>query len=218
MNASSPPPRWRGIRLTDVSVRRGPNRIVEGLSLDIGAGRICWITGPNGAGKSSLLRVIAGLDAPGTGAVLCSGPEARRGYFHSEMGIPGAARVGDWSRLVTRLLEVSGGKDRPAPPPTALWPDVAPARRIGRLSTGERKRLLLDPLLRQAAGSLVLDEPFAHLSSVARSTLLRLLRQRARRTVVVVASHRAADRAAGEGWLHLEGGLARRQPTARGTS
>jgi ABC-type transport system involved in cytochrome c biogenesis ATPase subunit len=217
MNASSPPPRWRGIRLSDVSVRRGPNRIVEGLSLDIGAGRICWITGPNGAGKSSLLRVIAGLDAPETGTVLCSGPEARRGYFHSEMGIPGPARVGDWSRLVTRLLEVSAGTDRPAPPPTPLWPDVEPARRIGRLSTGERKRLLLDPLLRQA-GSLVLDEPFAHLSAGARSTLLRLLRERARRTVVVVASHRAADRAAGEGWLHLEGGLARRQPTARGTS
>ncbi len=109
---------------------------------------------------------------------------------------------------MTALLERSvRAADAPAPPPTSLWPAVAPGRRIGRLSTGERKRLLLDPVLRRP-GPIVLDEPFEHLSPDARTRLHHHLRERARRALVVVATNEGLDRAAGDAGLRLRDGVA----------
>lgn len=191
------------LELIDVSVWRGSSRIVEALNLRIMAGRVFWVIGPNGAGKSSLLRVMAGIDRPRRGALRRGAlPGERFLYFHSEMALPGTASAGDWDRLVTRLLPPGCATE-----PTPLWPEVDAGRRAGRLSTGERKRLLLDALLRRP-GSLLLDEPFEHLSPGAKSELTRLLEVRARSAVVVVATNQATGQAARDGGLRLEGGTA----------
>jgi ABC-type multidrug transport system ATPase subunit len=178
------------LSLTDVTVRRGTSLVVEGLHLEVRPGSIFWVIGPNGAGKSSLLRVMAGLDRPAAGSVRRSAPPGSPFlYLHPEMGHPPAATVGDWERLVLRLMPAGSAVSR-----TRLWPAVEPGRRVGRLSTGERKRLLLDALLRRP-GSLLLDEPFEHLSPVARSDLGAILDARARATVVVVATNQEMERA-----------------------
>jgi ABC-type Mn2+/Zn2+ transport system ATPase subunit len=191
------------LELIDVTVQRGPAPIVSGLTVEITAGRPFWVIGPNGAGKSSLLRVMAGLDSPRSGSVRRTGPpDPRYLYFQSEMAIPAAATVGDWERLVTRLLVGRGGAGR-----TPLWPEVPARRRVGRLSTGERKRLLLDALFRRP-GPLLLDEPFEHLSPDAKASLSRLIEERARAEVVVVATNQDTGRAETDGGLRLEGGVA----------
>lgn len=188
------------IRLRSVTVRRGPRTVVSGLDLDVTAGRVFWLVGPNGAGKSSLLRVMAGLDAPERGTVERTGDRAGFLYYHAEMTLPPWSVVRSWERLVRRLL--------PAPaPPTVLRPALGPGRRIRRLSTGERKRLLLDALLR-APGSLLLDEPFEHLSPEAKVALARMLEERAAGSVVVVATNQDTERAARDGGLRLEAGAA----------
>lgn len=195
------------IELIDVTIRRGANAIASGLDLRIEPGRVFWVIGPNGAGKSSLLRVLVGMDTPRAGTVRRAFPEFQRLlYFHSEMAVPSAASVRAWERLVDRLMgPVSRGRTR-------LWPDVRSSARFSRLSTGERKRLLLDALLRREA-PMVLDEPFEHLSPEAKATLRDLLRQRARRYLVVVATNQATGGAEREGGLHLEAGRVTRLPT-----
>lgn len=194
------------IHLIDVDVTRGANRIVTGLSLDLLPGRIFWVAGPNGAGKSSLLRVIVGLDPPLRGAVTRTG--RRPGYLNSEMTLPPASTVGGWDRVVRTV-----GRTRGSGPATALWPDVEPGRRIRRLSTGQRKRLLLDAVLRRP-GPLALDEPFEHLSPGAKEDLRLMLQERALEEVVVVATNQHAPRAPGDGALYLEAGRARRLDAA----
>jgi ABC-2 type transport system ATP-binding protein len=190
-------------RLTasDLTVRRGPNRVVDGLSLSIGAGSIFWIVGPNGAGKTSLLRVLAGLDRPRSGTVA---REPRVGapflYFHSEMALPPWSTVAAWDRLVAGLAPG-------AEPPTELRPDLRANRWVRRLSTGERKRLLLDALLR-LPGSLLLDEPYEHLSPAAKGALSRLVRRRARTDVVVVVTNQASYRRDEEAGVRVEAGTA----------
>lgn len=187
------------ITLNDLTVRRGPNRIVDGLSLVIEAGAVFWVLGPNGAGKSSLLRVLAGLDAPEAGAVSReTRPDAPFLYYHSEMTLPRWSTVGAWDRLVAGLAPGAGG-------PTALRPRLGPGRRVRRLSTGEHKRLILDALLR-VPGSLLLDEPYEHLSPDAKTTLSGLIRGRARTAVVVVVTNQASHRAGREGGISLEAG------------
>lgn len=190
------------IRLIDVDVVRGSNRVVSGLSLELVPGRIFWLVGPNGAGKSSLLRVIVGLDPPRRGSVVNGGEQLR--YLHSEMTLPGASTVGSWDRLVR-----AAGRTRGAGPATPLWPDTEPARPARRLSTGQRKRLLLDAVLRQP-GPLALDEPFEHLSPGAKADLRALLQERAVQDVVVVATNQHTPREPGDGALYLEAGQARR--------
>lgn len=189
------------LRLNSVTVRRGPELIVQSLDLEVRPGGIFWVVGPNGAGKSSLLRVMALLDRPAAGTVLRSAaPGDQFLYFHSEMALPPASTVGGWERLVGRLVPE-------APTRTALWPDAEGRRKVGRLSTGERKRLLLDALLRRS-GPLLLDEPYEHLSPDGKAALTGLLEARAREAVVVVATNQTTDRERREGGLRLEGGVA----------
>lgn len=194
------------LAVRSLGVRRASTAVVAGLDLDIRPGSVFWVVGPNGAGKSSLLRVFAGLDRPGTGWVRHRAPVDRPFlYFHSEMSLPARSTVGDWERLVRRLLPPHGRRT-----PTALRPEVEPRRFVGRLSTGERKRLLLDALLRRP-GSLLLDEPFEHLSPGARDRLAALLNVRSASEVVVVATNQAAThRADRDGGLRLGDGRARR--------
>jgi ABC-type transport system involved in cytochrome bd biosynthesis fused ATPase/permease subunit len=116
------------------------------------------------------------------------------------MALPGSATTTDFARLARRL-------GWPGPSRGAgLWPAVGrrPAR---RLSTGERKRLLLDVLLMES-GPLLLDEPFEHLSPDAKETLSNGLRNRARGHVVVVATNQGTWRAGREGGVRIEAGLA----------
>src|SRR5258706_1743500 len=42
---------------------------LEGIDLDVGAGRVMGLIGPNGAGKSTLLRIVMGLVRPDAGQV-----------------------------------------------------------------------------------------------------------------------------------------------------
>lgn len=179
-------------------MRRGANPVVNGLNLSIGPGAVFWIMGPNGAGKSSLLRVMAGLAAPDSGFVARHDGPFR--YFHSEMRLPAWSSVGAWDRLVRSL-------DSRIAPPTVLRPPLAPGRWIRRLSTGERKRLLLDAALR-APGPLLLDEPYEHLSPGAKAALSALLRRRAETHAVVVVTNQAAHRAPCEPGIRLEAGRA----------
>lgn len=190
------------LTLNDVTVQRGPTRVATGLDLTIRRGRIFWVVGPNGSGKSSLLRVMGRLDPPATGRVRHDAGGERLLYFHSEMALPGASTVGAWLRLVERLLPAPAG-------PTPLLPELDPRRKVGRLSTGERKRLLLDALLRRP-GPVLLDEPYEHLSPGARDALTALLERRAEETIVVVATNQTTERARQDGGLRLVGGAVER--------
>ena len=59
--------------IRDLTVARGPRRVIDGLSLPLfSMGEFAVIAGPNAAGKSTLLRAIAGL-LPSTGEITLEG-------------------------------------------------------------------------------------------------------------------------------------------------
>lgn len=58
-------------------LRRARRQVLRDFNLDIGAGQTLGIIGRNGAGKSSLLRLLAGVVAPDSGAVLRHRPRMR---------------------------------------------------------------------------------------------------------------------------------------------
>lgn len=61
------------IRLVDVHKAFGPQRVLDGLNLDIYPGQTTVVLGPSGTGKSVMLKHIVGLLRPDSGQVLFDG-------------------------------------------------------------------------------------------------------------------------------------------------
>jgi putative ABC transport system ATP-binding protein len=51
-----------------------PLTVLERLTLDVPEGSFEALMGPSGSGKSALLNLVAGLDRPSSGTVLCFRP------------------------------------------------------------------------------------------------------------------------------------------------
>jgi sulfate transport system ATP-binding protein len=64
------------ISLRDVTKRFGAFAAVDGINLEVPTGALIALLGPSGCGKTTLLRIIAGLEAPESGQVLFDGRDA----------------------------------------------------------------------------------------------------------------------------------------------
>ena len=58
------------IRVETLSRRYGNIAAVDGISLDFPTGSFTALIGPSGCGKTTLLRLIAGFEAPAEGRIL----------------------------------------------------------------------------------------------------------------------------------------------------
>ena len=155
-------------------------------------GELTLLVGPNGAGKTSLIHCLAGL---GGGSVTLDGqpianypPAARIG----RLALLPAERDMAWP-LAARDIVALGLGPRVAPDlvEEALRRTDAMSlanRRVDRLSSGERARVLLARALVARPTVLLLDEPAAHLDPARQIALLDLLRAEAARGVSVLAS------------------------------
>jgi branched-chain amino acid transport system ATP-binding protein len=63
------------LELTDVEVRYGSIRALQGISLGVGEGELVALIGSNGAGKSTTLRTISGLLRPSRGTIAFDGKD-----------------------------------------------------------------------------------------------------------------------------------------------
>ncbi|MBI1886539.1 MAG: metal ABC transporter ATP-binding protein [Chloroflexi bacterium] len=175
---------------------------LEGVSFRIEPGCLAGLVGPNGSGKSTLLRVILGLHKPWRGEVHVFGdrspPQTRLGYMPQ-------SEVVDWSFPVTAsdvVLMGRYGRLGLLRRPRQHDRDVAmqalervrmadrARRRIGELSGGEQRRVLVARALAQEADVLLLDEPFAGLDATSQHDILELFAGLARDgKTLFVATH-----------------------------
>jgi ATPase subunit of ABC transporter with duplicated ATPase domains len=68
----------------DLARARGGTTILDGVDVTVGPRTRLGVVGPNGVGKTTLLRLLAGLDAPDRGTVTLAAPSARVGYLPQE--------------------------------------------------------------------------------------------------------------------------------------
>ena len=66
------------LEVSDVTVAFGGHRVLDGVGLTAGPGRITGLIGPNGAGKSTLFDVVCGLRRPSRGRVVLGGADVTR--------------------------------------------------------------------------------------------------------------------------------------------
>ena len=197
------------IQIRDVVMRLPsggrPLTILDGITLDVGAGEVCAITGPSGSGKSTLLGLVAGLDRPSSGSIAVAGVEITRldedalarfrrdtlGYvFQSYHLIPTLTAVEN----VAVPLEITGapnalGRAR------ALLDDVGLGDRAHhypvQLSGGEQQRVALARAVALDPGLLLADEPTGNLDSATGVQIIELLLalNRRRGSTLVLVTH-----------------------------
>ena len=184
----------RSPRGAEVPGGPGPLNGVGPVTLIVPAGETLVLLGPTGAGKSTILRLIAGLDAPDSGDIFIGGnsvtrlPPHRRGVAF----LPQRPALYPHLSVAENLAFV--GEVQPAARELLRLGELE-SRRPEHLSGGELQRAALAKLAASKARVWLLDEPFAALDVGARADFradLHLLAGDSAATIVMV-SHEPAD-------------------------
>jgi iron(III) transport system ATP-binding protein len=155
--------------------------VLDGVSLDVPAGRTLALLGPSGCGKTTLLRSIAGLERPSQGSVsiadeLLSGPdrwvpaERRRvGMVFQDWALFPHLSVGKNVGYGLHKLD-RGERDLAIDKSLALVGLGGMADRMpATLSGGQQQRVALARALAPKPRVLLLDEPFSNLDTNLRA-------------------------------------------------
>jgi len=57
------------VEIRELTKRFDSATVFENIDLDVDQGKICVLVGPSGCGKTTLLRAVAGLTYPDSGAI-----------------------------------------------------------------------------------------------------------------------------------------------------
>lgn len=155
---------------------RLPGRL-EPTDLTLEGGTLTCLIGPNGSGKTSLLHALAGIGSP-EGNVRIDGVDpkavAPTGRPRLLTYLP-ASRDVRWPLTAGDLIRLGGvGEIDEIVAELELQPFAE--RRVDRLSTGERARVLIARALAPQPKLLLLDEPVANLDPLWQIKLMALLR------------------------------------------
>ncbi|MEO8556350.1 MAG: ABC transporter ATP-binding protein [Actinomycetota bacterium] len=177
--------------------------VLRGIDLTVPEESVTAILGPSGCGKTTLLRLIAGFDAPDSGEIALSGqlvcgddcfvaPQHRRvGYVPQEgalfphldvaanigFGLSGRERRD--GRRVEELLSLVGLES------------VVRQRFPHQLSGGQQQRVALARALAPGPSLILLDEPFSSLDAALREGTGRAVLEalKATRTTALLVTH-----------------------------
>jgi NitT/TauT family transport system ATP-binding protein len=173
-----------GVRVAGVSKRFGQTEALAPTDLVVAPGEIVTLIGPSGCGKTTLLRLVAGLEQPTTGAVAIDGRSPDAARAKKRIGfVPQAPALLPWRTVEANarlLLDLNRSAGAPAPTDPVSLLDRVGLGSFGdayphELSGGMQQRVGLVRAFALGAPYLLMDEPFAALDEITRADMRHLL-------------------------------------------
>lgn len=193
------------LRTEDLAISYGDVQIVEGLDLSIPSGKVTSIIGPNGCGKSTILKTMARMMKPKSGAVLLDGKAIhtqstkevakKMAILPQSPEAPSGLTVAELVSFGRYPYQSGFGKLTPEDHKVVAWAlkvtnmEDFRQRPIEALSGGQRQRVWIAMALAQETELLLLDEPTTYLDLAHQLEVLQLLDQLNReqnRTIAMV--------------------------------
>lgn len=154
---------------------------VDSVNLDVNDGEFMVLLGPSGCGKSTVLRMVAGLEEPSSGAILLDGelandlpPRDRRiAMVFQDFALYPHMTVGDNIAFPLRLsgVEPTPRAERVSDVAGALGIGDVLGRKPSQLSGGQRQRVAMGRAIVRRPGLFLMDEPLSNLDSGLRAEL-----------------------------------------------
>jgi len=182
-------------RLQDVTKRYRATEGVRDLTLEFPAGQIVGVLGLNGSGKSTMLKLIAGLLFPTSGAITVFGGSPRGNRARTVF-------LGETDTLWSWMTPADAGRFM-----GGLYADFdiarfhelldvleVPRRKTKAMSKGERGRLRLAMALARNAKLYLLDEPLAGIDLISREKIMMsLVREWHTDETILLSTHEVAE-------------------------
>ncbi|CAN5884634.1 ABC transporter ATP-binding protein [soil metagenome] len=188
-----------GLEISKVTKTFGAHTAVDDVSMSIPQGEFVCFLGPSGCGKTTLMRMIAGLESPGEGAIVLNGRDITRqpanvrkfGMVFQSLALFPHLSVGENVAFSLRLQgrDARQRKERVDELLTLVRLPGMERRAVSQLSGGQRQRVAIARALAQEPPIFLLDEPFSALDAKLREEMqieLRLLQKRLQITTILV--------------------------------
>jgi len=217
------------LTIAGIHAAYGAVRVIDGVSIGIGAGETVVLLGTNGNGKSTIMKCIMGIVRPSAGSIIA----AIDGVNHDLIGRTteeivdlGIALVPEGRRLFPKLSVeenlLLGAFRRAARQALKrnldacfeTFPRLAERRRLlaGSLSGGEQQMLALGRALMLAPKILLIDEPSVGLAPIlVARTIDAIAEMKARHSLTVLMAEQnftQAVRIADRGYVIVHGRIA----------
>jgi sodium transport system ATP-binding protein len=181
--------------------RYGPVVAADEITFSVERGEVVGLLGPNGAGKTTILRMLAGILSPSSGAARIDGIDVaarpteikrRLGFLSGDTALYQRLSPREVLRYFGRLFELDEATlDRRI---GALVDELRMAdfadRRCGLLSAGQKQKTNIARAFLHDPPALVLDEPTATLDLVTGRFLLEAIaRARTAGKAVLFSTH-----------------------------
>jgi len=157
------------LNVNNLNCQRGYNQLFSDLSFEVHSGDVLRITGTNGSGKTSLLKILAGLNAPEEGDIKLDNHSVKSDKYQSEVFYLGHLSALSAELTSIENLEFLTGLNKSIDQHLL----VEAQEKIGlkgyedehcaKLSAGQKRRVILAGLFVSNAKIWLLDEPFTAL-------------------------------------------------------
>ncbi|MBI4664026.1 MAG: LPS export ABC transporter ATP-binding protein [Verrucomicrobia bacterium] len=182
-------------------------RVVDGVSIQVGAGEIVGLLGPNGAGKTTTFNIVVGLVAPDEGGVrfldatITRLPMHKRarlgiGYLTQEPSVFRKLTVEQNILAILETCEISRQERQVRLKYLLDELDLTPLARnkAYTLSGGEKRRLEITRALVTSPKLLLLDEPFSGIDPIAVYEVQKIVRRLKERGLgILITDHNVRE-------------------------
>ena len=202
------------IRITDLTKQYGPVRALDGVSFEVRRGEVLGLIGPNGSGKTTLFECVGGVLPFDHGRIDFHESGRHQLFYLPDAIAPWPAQTVNWALdFAAGYFGAPSGLRATVSDALLLQPLLA--KRIGQLSKGQRKRVMLAVGLLTSREVVLADEPFDGLDLKQTRQVGDALRSFARdgRTLVL-SIHQISDAArVCDRFVLLSGGSVRGEGT-----